>query len=119
MITISDGHCRRKKSQTKTTTLLHRYRTRTNRLLKKIVLRHQVLTKKFSLPSGIIKHASKYLSGHALDFFSTQLKLANVPKMGRRYSNAQRAFALALYFKSARAYKLLSQLFILPTPKML
>lgn len=31
-------------------------------------------------PSGIIKHASKYLTGHARDFFTTLLTLTNIPK---------------------------------------
>lgn len=76
-------------------------------------------TRKCTLPSGIVENASKYLDGFSLEFFKTQLKLSTVHKKGRRYSDAQRCFSLGLYFKSARAYNVLSKIFALPTTPML
>lgn len=51
------------------------------------------------LPSGIIKQASKYLTGHALDVFTT---------LNRK-----------IYRKRARVNNLLAKLIVLLTPRML
>ncbi|XP_047498715.1 uncharacterized protein LOC125045475 [Penaeus chinensis] len=53
----------KKPSKPKTSKLLHRYRERVKRLLKKVDVLKKVRNdcSKYSLPSDIIKHASKYL----------------------------------------------------------
>ncbi|XP_076036514.1 uncharacterized protein LOC143022259 [Oratosquilla oratoria] len=117
----STNPCKNEK-RLKSANLLNNCRKRMNRLIKKVNLLKKMNKSsctKCSLPSEIIKHTSKYLSGYALEFFKSQLQLAKIKKKGRRYSDTERAFALSLYFKSARAYDLLSKIFVLPSQRML
>lgn len=72
-----------------------------------------------NVPAFMWKDAAKVLKEPALDFFKNQLKLSGVPKKGRRYPLTQRSLALALYFKSPRCYRFLSEIFALPTSRMI
>ena len=105
-----------------TSTKLKSCQARNRRLIKKIENLKLVANapcKKCDLPSSIIKNASKYLKGTPLEIFKTQMKLANIAKKGRRYSNLQRSFCMGLYFQSPRAYRFMSKVFTLPTARMI
>jgi len=59
---------------------------------------------------------SNFLSGLALDFVATQVRLANRSAMGRfRWTAKDKATALFLYYASPQAYRLQPKLFVLPT----
>ena len=106
--------------KTRYSRLLRRYRTRTNRLLKRVeaLKKYQsVCNKKCTLPTAIIENVSKYLKGFPLDFLKTQIELSTVKPKGRRYTDTIKSFSLALYFSSTRGYKLLSKLFALPNTR--
>ena len=75
--------------------------------------------KKIHVSAWMWKYAAKLLKGPALDFLTNQMKLSGVPKNGRRYPLNQRLLALALYFKSPRCYRFLSEIFALPTSRMI
>ena len=65
---------------------------------------------------GIVKGASRFLSGDCLKFFEMQLKTSKQfqsPK-GRRYSDDSKRLALELYSQGPKAYRFLSRLFSLP-----
>lgn len=105
-----------------TTTKLKSCQARNRRLVKKIENLKLVANapcKKCNLPSSIIQNASKYIKGTPLEIFKTQMKLANIAKKGRRYSNLQRSFCMGLYFQSPRAYRFMSKVFTLPTTRMI
>ncbi|XP_064094805.1 uncharacterized protein LOC135207146 [Macrobrachium nipponense] len=106
---------------TKQCALIKKQRMQICRLMKKLeqIKVSQKNCDTCALPSTIIKNASKYISGTALEFFKTQMKLAGVSKYGRRYSLPQKCFSLGLYFKSPRAYNFISKIFTLPTTRML
>lgn len=75
--------------------------------------------RKCNIPSNIIKNASKYLKGTALELFKTLMNFANTPKKGRRYSKVKKNFCMGLYFQSPRAYRFMSKIFHLPTTRMI
>ena len=98
------------------------------RRLRKIILRQRVticrlkkrLTvarkndKKFETP-GFQGIFGKRLGA----FFARQSKLSTVKKFGRRFSPADKNFALSLYFAGPKAYAFCQQLFILPSKRSL
>lgn len=96
---------------------LQRYRNTIWRLRKQ--LRTTLANTKQDSINGLCKSAAKYLDPKILAFFESQMKLGTICKKGRRYSDAERKFALALYYQSPRAYKFLSKLFRLPCVGML
>ena len=74
---------------------------------------------KFSEPSEIIKHASKYLTGIQLKLFASQIRLGKVKKNGRRYTKTDASFALSPHQKSPKAYRYMSKIFALPAVRTL
>ena len=60
-----------------------------------------------------------YLKGHALDFFATQLHVAQRKNKGKRWNAKDKSLALSLYHASPKAYTLLQKLFCLPSIRTL
>ena len=68
------------------------------------------------MQQAIGTYKEKILPRHIVKFIQSQIQIhtAKAPK-GRRYSNETKAFALTLYHLSGKAYKLVSNLFGLPS----
>lgn len=66
-----------------------------------------------------MKAVGHYLSGNSLRFFKQQIKIAQKSPYGRRWSAHDKSIALSLFHASPKAYKLLSELFIMPTTETL
>ncbi len=60
---------------------------------------------------------AKYLKGPALDFVMCQLNMAHRHPRGRRWTSAQKAFALSLMHSSPKTYRLLQKVFALPSTR--
>lgn len=77
-----------------------------------------------------LREAENYIKRNSLDsldkmpvlakqFFISQLRNASKHKFGRTYTFSDKAFALALYKKSPKAYRYLAQVFYLPSKEIL
>ena len=60
-----------------------------------------------------------YLKGHTLDFFATQLHVAQCKNKGQRWNAKDKSLALSLYHAGPKAYTLLQKLFCLPSIRTL
>lgn len=58
---------------------------------------------------------SHFMSAPALDFVCSQLRLFGRKKKGTRFTHNDKALALAIFHTSPKAYRLLKQIFILPS----
>jgi len=58
---------------------------------------------------------SEFFSGTTLEFLRTQLRLINRKRQGFRWKDTDKAFALSLFHASPKAYRILKQLFLLPS----
>jgi transposase-like protein len=63
----------------------------------------------------VISHVGKYLKGDSLQFVTLQLLMAQRHPKGRRYTDADKLQALALYNSGPKAYKHLANIFLLPS----
>ena len=81
---------------------------------------NQELRKKRELGSAedVLMLASAYLNDSTLSFFETQFRVGRQRKRGvtgRKWTEKDQTFALALYHISKRAYFLLKKIFVLPS----
>ncbi|XP_022092724.1 uncharacterized protein LOC110980397 [Acanthaster planci] len=93
-------------------------RVRVHRLRKKVAQLQARLKETKKDPSSvecIVEKASEYLSGTALQFFASQLRIAKRRAQGRRYSQQDKHFAWSLYQQNPMAYKFCRKIFALPT----
>ena len=58
---------------------------------------------------------SEFFSGATLQFLCNQLRLVDQKQQGRRWKDSDKEFALSLYHASPKAYRILKQLFLLPS----
>ena len=92
-----------------------------NEMIKVHRLRNKLKEAKSFIPKGktnmdtIIKLISQYLSGPALQIIIAQLKMANVSKKQRRWSNDLKVVCLAIRYTSPKAYRFLRKIMILPS----
>jgi transposase-like protein len=63
----------------------------------------------------VISHIGKYLKSDSLQFITLQLLMAQRHPKGRRYTDADKLQALALYNSGPKAYKHLASIFLLPS----
>ena len=66
-----------------------------------------------------IETVSQYLQGPALDFFKTQISASKVKFQGYKWSEKDKSFALTLFHSSPKTYKLLANVFALPSVRTL
>lgn len=66
-----------------------------------------------------IRSISHYLTGNALRFVKTQIKMSSTSAHGRRWSAHDKSVALSIFHASPKAYRILSKLFCLPSVQTL
>jgi hypothetical protein len=97
-------------------TIILRQRVKICRLRKKIS--HLSATNrqpKFGMSANVNSSFNKQLDA----FFARQMRLSAFKKVGRRYSPADKNFALSLYFSGPKAYSFCQRFFVLPSKRSL
>ena len=87
-------------------------------------LKWQLREKKKFTPStthkqNTIAAMGKYIEGPAHDFFAAQVENAGRSATGRRWTDEVKVLALGIHNESSKAYRFLSEFFILPSEKTL
>ena len=80
---------------------------------KSVVTRHEDKVK------HIITEISQLVSGPALDFFVSQIKMAGRKKRGYRWTVKDKSLALTLLHSSPKTYRIMSKIFLLPSKQTL
>ena len=62
---------------------------------------------------------AKYLPSDTIAFIESQVTMSQRSKMGYRWKPKDKMIALSIFFHSRKVYKILSQLFILPSKSTL
>ena len=65
------------------------------------------------------KDLSEFLSGPTLDFVMCQIRVSTVKKRDQRWSHKDKALALSLLHSNPRTYRMLQDVFKLPSVKTL
>lgn len=65
--------------------------------------------------ANLIKELHYFLPKPAANFVETQVRLADKPRRGRRWTEEDKTIALSLYHSSRKAYTLLGKIFVLPS----
>ncbi|KAF0294357.1 Transposable element P transposase [Amphibalanus amphitrite] len=97
--------------------VLSKYKTRCRR--QKVGLKELEKKKKNISTADAMKKLEETCPPRLLKFLQVQLKMAGTKPKGRRYSDDELMEWLAIYHMGARAYRQLSRLFIMPSPRML
>ena len=63
----------------------------------------------------LLDDLSLHLSGQAFSFIKSQVLMSDVKGRGRRWARRDKSFALTLFHKSPKIYKLLRKVFFLPS----
>ena len=99
--------------------VLNKYRCKINRQRKKIALLSARQKKESRKIDEVIEATSQILPRPIQQFLKSQLKAVGVAPSGRRYTDEDLMFALAIYYQGPRAYRFLRKRFFLPSPRLL
>ena len=91
---------------------------RMTRLEKKLLLLSKK-GKKDAKKEEIVKSASKYLPQVPLNFFASQLAMADRKRKGFWWTSDVKLLALSIFYHGKRAFRFLSKIFKLPTIRLL
>ena len=95
---------------------LYREKKKARNLQEKLARRDKAVGQSESTKLKELKiKLSDFFSGATLQFLSTQLHLVLQKRQGRRWRPSDKAFALSLFHASPKAYRILKQLFLLPS----
>ena len=97
--------------------VLSRYKSRSRRQMQK--LEEMKRKKPVVSPEDAFRKLREICPPRLLKFVEVQIRLAETKPRGRRYSDEEMMEWLAVYHMGARAYRQLSRLFIIPSPRVL
>lgn len=97
---------------------LQKYRTRVSRLKRKTYQNRDNVSKPQNC-ENLTDNLKPFLSGPALDFVDSQVRVGKVKNKGQRWTPHDKAISLSLYHSSPKTYRLLKRIFKLPSVKTL
>ena len=99
--------------------MINKYRCRISRQKRRIAELSERQKRECRKVDEAIETTSKILPAPIQSFLKSQLKAASVAPNGRRYTDENLMFALAIYYQGPRAYRFLRKRFFLPSPRLL